>query len=322
MGTGMGIGMGTGSTGPMRHPGAAFRSAAAVFEPLRTVVVGADFTPAAEHALTRVAQLPMASSSRLLLLHALSPDLAEAELPSQQDETLRRLEELAAGVRAQGYWDRGAVPTLDLVATQGLPAEELIRHARAASADLIVLGRHDSTRLRERLRRRTWEAVLRRSGLPLLVVAGAPGGPYRRPMVALDLNAGCHDNLDLALRLAGRDVEEVIVTHAYSVPFETWLRDKDFVSFFQQGAADKLDRVLRAYAPLGIPFTSVIRKGAPEPALLFEMLDGHADLVVTGHSGRTRLVRALLGSLAEWAAHELPCDVLVGRPRRFSYELP
>lgn len=46
-------------------------------------------------------------------------------------------------------------------------------------------------------------------------------------------------------------------------------------------------------------------------------------LQVMGPQARSAaLVHALVGSVAEWVIAAAPCDVLVARPRPFTFELP
>lgn len=75
---------------------------------------------------------------------------------------------------------------------------------------------------------------------------------------------------------------------------------------FEQAAP--VDRVLR----MGTPFVEIVRY-AKENAI---------DLIVMGTHGRTGVVHALIGSVAEKVVRKAPCPVLTVRPEGHQFVLP
>ncbi len=59
---------------------------------------------------------------------------------------------------------------------EGHAIEEILRAAEEASCDLNIMGTHGRTGLSDRLMGGVAEAVLRRSGRPVLVVRSPPSG--------------------------------------------------------------------------------------------------------------------------------------------------
>ena len=72
----------------------------------------------------------------------------------------------------------------------------------------------------------------------------------------------------------------------------------------------------------GRGWRTTVREGDPRMVVLRALIKFKADVVVLGTHGRSGISHFLLGSVAEWILHEAPCDVLIGRPERFTFELP
>ena len=66
----------------------------------------------------------------------------------------------------------------------GEPAEQILKVAAGAKADLIVLGTHGSTGLSRLLMGSVAEDVLRRAPCPVLTVRGHPGSASTAPDIA------------------------------------------------------------------------------------------------------------------------------------------
>jgi len=64
---------------------------------------------------------------------------------------------------------------------------EIIRRSRSLGAELIVIGRHGRRPVRDMFIGTTAERVIRKGDVPVLVVNRKPRSPYRRPLIATDL---------------------------------------------------------------------------------------------------------------------------------------
>lgn len=292
-----------------------------VFQGLRVVLVGLDLSPACEQALTRVTLLPFAPRARLLLLHAVPPGLSEQRLEAARRQANDHLRATAARLAAS-FPSPNVRPEIDLLVSQGEPSVEIIRHGRSVSADVIVLGRQPRANVLGRVMPNICDQVIRRSSLPVLIVVAAAVAPYRRPVVAVDLSDSCRETVDLALRVVGHSAEQVVLVHAYSIPYETWLNDPEFKRHFHVTATKKMQELLQDYDEVDVRLVPALHNGRPEEAVFAAIASGSADLLATGHSGRSGFSRLLLGSLAEWVSRRAPCDVLIGRPVRFAFEAP
>lgn len=290
--------------------------------PFKSVVVATDLSFRAAAALKRAARLPLASHARILILHVQPGDLpprlrraARTFIRSRLDRAVRLFQ---AEARAAG---NPALQVTGIVGT-GPAFREVIRHAQQSKAELVVLGRHGRTRLKDMMMGTTAQRVVRKSDVPVLVVNMEPTGPYRRPLVAVDLEPASRAACQLTARVIHSPPASVTVIHAYSVPFEGWivLSLREIGKRSQQRrlsrdeATEGLRRFLASVADLGLPFKGRIRYGDPRIVVLAEASRQRSDLVVLGTHGRGGVSRALLGTVAEAVATGARCDVLIARP--------
>jgi nucleotide-binding universal stress UspA family protein len=83
-----------------------------------------------------------------------------------------------------------------------------------------------------------------------------------------------------------------------------------------------MEKLLATLEADGVRWKPVIRRGDARTVISSEILGASADLVVLGTHGRAGLAHVLVGSVAEWVIATALCDVLVGRPMRFTFALP
>lgn len=287
--------------------------------PFRTVLVPMDLSKGSSAVLDRALALPMATGARLDLVHALSdvPAKARTKVEAAVREALER-----AVARA-----RSLAPGLEVTSKllYGSPYIEIIRRARSIDAEVVVVGRHGRRPVRDAFIGSTAARVVRVGQLPVLVVCGGATGPYRRPLIATDLGDTLPQLVELALRVVGRRAT-VTAVHAVHIPFEGFLaptaaaREK-LRRPAEEEARTKLQGLLAAYRDYA-RWRPRVRTGDARSILLGEAIRCRADVIVLGTHARSGLSHALIGSVAEWTLANAPCDVLVARPVRFSFELP
>ena len=124
---------------------------------------------------------------------------------------------MVSGAREEG---RGDAITLTSDVLSGEPFVEIIRCARNIGAELIVLGRHGRRPVRDMFIGTTAERVIRKGDVPVLAVNLKPARPYRRPLIATDLEDSAPRVFGLALRILEPTVKAVHIVHAFNVPFE------------------------------------------------------------------------------------------------------
>jgi nucleotide-binding universal stress UspA family protein len=292
------------------------------------VLVATDFSEGSAWAVRRATLLPLRPRAEVTLLHVIPPNLPAASAIRAEAAAVRLLEELAATVANEAAGAGRPRPSMVPVVAVGQPHVEIVRRARAAEAELVVVGRHGRRPLRDLFLSPTAARVIRKAGIPVLVVAREPAGAYRHPLAALALEDADLGVLQSAQWLLPETVRGIAL-HACEPPFrgifapdlfekeaEAWRRR------CERDAGASLARLLRGAGAAGRRWTPAVRRGDPRLLIPEEAARRKADLVVLSTHGRTGLTHALLGSVAEEVLETLPCDALVARPSRFSFRMP
>ena len=308
---------------------------------LRTILLTVDHLDRVPGpALAKAAYLARATGARLELFHAIA-DLGSgppARFMTREDfvnwkrevaaNRLARLKRLA---RTKGL-GRLAECT---VAWDASPTRAIVRRARAVHADLVVAGTHGHTLgMRLRLGRGVidWE-LIRQCPVPLLLVKSRRA--YRGAAVIAAVDP-FHANakpaaldpalLRAAVRIGGICRGDVHVFHAYMplVPVQTLpmaaagpaiATPPDLEPMHQH----QLQRALgRLAARVSIPAARRhLQLGGVAGELQALTRRLRAGMVVMGAVSRSAITRIIIGNTAEKVLDELPCDVLVIKPRGF-----
>lgn len=143
----------------------------------RRILHATDYSPASAAAFARAVELARAARASLTILHVFAPVIPYAgegySLPQNyrrllaeaQAEARRPLDRLVARARAAGVSARGRL-------LEGLPHDRIVRAARGARADLLVLGTHGRTGLSRLLLGSVAARVIARAPCPVLTVRG------------------------------------------------------------------------------------------------------------------------------------------------------
>jgi nucleotide-binding universal stress UspA family protein len=297
--------------------------------PFGHVFVATDFSAGAGQAIARAGRLPLAERAKITVVHVLSDLIPKKARADAEKMARRQLDQATKSISkvASALGRRDIKISAELC--QGPAYVEIIRHARAVAADLIVIGRHGRRRVRDMFIGSTAERVIRAGDLPVLVVIRKARGSYHRPLLAVDLEDTCRSVVTVALRALGPEVTSGTMVHAYHVPFEGFITPRaspgdmtEFRKEYRQRAVSGLAKLQASLGDLGLRWQSVIVRVDARTAILAEAVRRRTDLLALGTHGRSGIAHALIGSVAEWVIQAAACDVLVARPARVPFELP
>jgi nucleotide-binding universal stress UspA family protein len=140
----------------------------------RRILHPTDFSRASAPARRRAVALARACRAPLVLLHVMtppSPFISEDTLPSNYTDLLnlarRSAKRRLAAALARARRERVRVQA---IFAEGLPADVILRAARRARADLIVMGTHGRTGVSRVFMGSVAERVVRESRCPVLTV--------------------------------------------------------------------------------------------------------------------------------------------------------
>jgi nucleotide-binding universal stress UspA family protein len=299
--------------------------------PLR-VVVGLDRSPASRAALEWVGTLRGLGPCDVTFVHAFWP-LAEyarlgvhgaIDLAASDEETMRvlsrELRPLFADLPGSGTVD------LRLRPVWGSAAEPLLDEAKAAGADLLVLGTNQKGTLARFWAGATVQPTVRLAQLPVLCVpataahqpAAPPRPQLRNILAATDFSDLGNRAVAYAYELA-RNGGTVTLCHvrerALPPAAYNYIDDRDALT---EGQRREIEDRLRALIPpdlRGVSTSlSVIDGGHSDTAIVQESNRLGVDAICVGSHGRSGVTRALMGSVAESVARRAQRPVLIIRP--------
>jgi nucleotide-binding universal stress UspA family protein len=205
----------------------------------------------------------------------------------------------------------------------GDPFDGILRAAKEAGADLIVMGSHRKQLLLDIFVGTTIERVIRRGTLPVLMVNNEAQRTYENVVVPIDLSdASAH-----AIRIAQstglvRD-ERATLLHAFIALAKGKMflagydksRIDSYIASERRLAAEEVAAYLSANN-LGETWPVRLEEGTPTEIIAKAVSDMRPDLLVMGTHGRSALVKALIGSVTEEALRSLSVDILAVPPAK------
>jgi nucleotide-binding universal stress UspA family protein len=304
---------------------------------IRRIVVGVDLTNASTEPLAVAATLARRVGADLSILHVVPDPCAQPWAKAVDVEPGDLVERWVGDADARlRHLETGLEPARVTTAVRlGSAADEILRFAREAGADVIVLGRHDASEPSRRRVGPVVSRVLEAAGCPVItapVVEGErtviPSPPVRPPaepgihgiLVATDLSARSRAAVAFASRLA-RQLHCRL--HVVNVVESPWTRSPTCAvpapetietlrraarTFHQRDLADTLPdgtgSGLRPLVRVGDPATEIIRCAT-------QLGD---DLIVLGTHGRGAVGRKFLGSVARDVVARAPCPTVTIGP--------
>jgi nucleotide-binding universal stress UspA family protein len=137
----------------------------------------------------------------------------------------------------------------------------------------------------------------------------------RRILCPIDLTASAAEVVDWAIHMAGERNGQVVLLHAYRLPFELQqIEGACIPDPFWRELREDAERALHAWAErvrrAGVRVSEVAREGPPAQVTLEEAERLDADMIVIGAASRHLLRRWLRGRITERVVSRAPCPVL------------
>jgi nucleotide-binding universal stress UspA family protein len=291
--------------------------------PIRMVLATTDFSETAAHAVERAAMVAARCGARLGIANVISrgtlnalhdlmaPDSSDELEDALVQDALAQLHKLADEVRA-----RHGVES-EVSVSAGSVLRQIDAYAEAIQADLLVLGAHGASFVRDLLVGSTTERVLRKTRRPMLVVRQAPSRDYARVLVPVDFSERSAAAISLARAVAPN--AEVVLLHAYEVPYEGQLRlagveEAKVVELRASAREDALKRLDQLIGEAGLSKDAVRRvlvQGQPASGIVEQAKALDCDLIAMGKQGLRMIEELVLGSVTRRVLEHAHCDVLV-----------
>lgn len=290
---------------------------------MTSIIAATDLSDEAQYAVERAAIVAKEQQARMNLLHIISDsalqDLrglfrAPAEVEAKLiDDARGMLRDLAASIGQKTGMEASADVKTGQVLAEILSASE--------SADLVVVGAHGATPLRDLMLGSTAERLLRTCKRPMLVAKRLPHAGYEQVIVGVDFSPYSAPALNMARRIApgGR----ITIVHAFHVPFEARLRiagaaDDTIQRYCEEQRQDAVMRIrdlIRESKDDAYRISFAVEHGDPSRVILGKEEELSADLIVIGKHGQSQVEALLLGSVTRHVLTGSKCDVLVVHER-------
>ena len=277
------------------------------------ILVATDLSERSAHAVQRAVQLiRRQGGGEWSLLHVIDDDAPAAHVQRQvqQAETLLQAQAERLGEQA------GSVPRV-IVAT-GEAATLIVEGARGMGADLLVVGAHRKSALRDFFVGTTLERVVRSSHLPVLRGNGPVTHEYRHALLAMDLSRTSQQALKRArefglVSLDNLHVASAVEPVAAGAVMEAGISAEVLENqreLLRQQLVERLnaDSVTLSHERL------LVQIGSPEGVIGEALRHSGADLLVLGTHAREGVSRFFLGSVASRLLGSLDCDALIVPP--------
>lgn len=289
---------------------------------LDSVVVGTDFSAAADVALSWAMLIARSHQAVLHLVHAVTRTLPLVE----------RFEPLSVlGRIASGHGQEHLLKLADSLRSPDQPLECHLAHdrasvailkvARQARAGLVVVGTRGEGGLRRLLLGSTAERVAQRSAGPVLTVSpeSRRASPWpRRILVATDFSIEADAALgaiESLLRLRYEPAEVLLLTVLHPPDGVGQLPEasalwRSYVSECRKLLRDRADSLKASVDSQGLSVQAILREGVPAEEIVRVAIEEEIELIALGSRGSFAAGRAFLGSVSKRVMQTAPCPTL------------
>jgi nucleotide-binding universal stress UspA family protein len=282
----------------------------------RSLLIPTDLSPSSARVLRRTTLLPIAAGADITLLHVVPDALPSVSRRRAEADARSALKESARDLSS-----RLSIGKVNQLVKSGGAAAVIGEEGARLGADLIVMGRGGGRALRDLFLGSTAERVLRRAHRPVLVVRLRPREPYRRPLLALDVDRAAAKVLGATLQILPVPRPRLGLVHAYDIPYYgliypslTLDRQSELRQSYRDQVSGKITQLIDAASPDELKWKSYIRRGSPRYVIPKIATRTRADLLVLGTHGYRGVAHVFLGTVAGDVLRDVQCDVLVVPP--------
>lgn len=276
------------------------------------ILAATDFSTRSNRALRQAALLAQSDDSLLFMVHVVDNDQPDDLVRMEQREAERILRE-QMGAMPEIRWTHARPMVIP-----GDPFDGILQAAAEIQPDLIVMGSHRKQLLRDIFIGTTVERVIRKAALPVLMVNHEAQRRYERILAPTDMSDISANALHVA-RSIGMLGDGATLVHAFTALAKGKMSvagvDRDSIADYIEGerrqASNELAAFLIANDLQGLQWRLRVEDGSPMEIISRAVTDIEPDLMVMGTHGRSRLIKALIGSTTEEALRSLNVDILV-----------
>lgn len=277
------------------------------------ILVATDLSERSAHAVQRAVQLiRRQGGGEWCLLHVIDDDVPGELVQRQVQQAETLLQAQAERLLEQS----GSRPRV--VVAVGEVAEVVVESAQGMGADLLVVGAHRKSVLRDFFVGTTLERVVRSSHLPVLRVNGPVTHDYRHALLAADLSRTSMQAWHRARELGLIEEGQVEIASAVEPLAAGAMMDAGISAEVLENQRDLMrQQLLERLGKAGVNVADAhlhVQIGSPEGVIGDALRNSGADLLVLGTHAREGASRFFLGSVASRLLASLDGDALIVPP--------
>jgi len=282
------------------------------------ILAATDFSTRSNRALRQAGLLAQPSGAEVHIVHVVDDDQPDDMVRLEKREAERVLgEQVTSMPELRGTRVRPMV-------VGGDPFDGILRTAAEIQPDLIVMGSHRKQLLLDIFVGTTIERVVRKGSCPVLMVNFEAQRSYENVVVPTDMSDASANAIRVALSTGLITDKGATLLHA----FAALARGKMFIAGSDQASVDgyiasERQRAMDELAAflvandLGRPRWSLrVEESTPMELIARAVSEMRPDLLVMGTQGRSRILKALIGSVTEEALRSLSVDILAVPPTK------
>lgn len=281
----------------------------------RNIVAATDFSPHAQRALRRAADLALQHDAELHLIHVIPEQALLARIlgvEAADAHTMRAARE-EIDVLAEQLREKGVAVTTLL--ERGPTARSIMAAVERLRPFALVVGAHGRGSVKDMFGT-TAERLAERAGCPVLVARTGGGPPYRRVVVGVDLCPASAATLAAASDLCPE--AELLAVYAYEPLFEMMLVGtgvsaeavQRYCIDSQHHASHELRTFLDGLGALGQRARPLARRGLARDEIIAAAAQDGSTLIAVGRNA-SLASDFFLGSVSKHVLRRAEVDVLV-----------
>ncbi len=267
----------------------------------QTIFLTTDLTARGDRPMDRAIQLAKTRGAKLVVFHVLEKGRHDSEAVQAASAEIEM--DLAS-------YDMEA----EIIVERGDVVSQIIEHAEATKAAMIVAGVARIGRLGDLVMGTQLERIIHHSPLPVLIAKNRATTQYERLVAASDFSSPSAYAIEQGCTLFPEQQAHII--NAFHVPFEGFLHSDKVTEEFrteQHLQIAKFMEGLKIPAGTRKDLTYSVEYGDTCSVVQQAIKNRHTDLAVIGTHGTSGFRANMMGSMARALITYLPCDILAVR---------